>query len=708
MRRLALFLMSTVAISPMIAFAQDADNSTTIETDDPTVLDRIIISGEKLDRDYLDTPTSVGVVTDEDIEVYEVQDVVDSFNRLANVRMLDSSGGDDLFSIRGLNGDGAAEVSNIVPLISTIIDGAVQNNEGSRRGFRSTWDLEQIEVLRGPQSSLYGRAALAGALVLESKDPTFFWEGAIEGEIGNFDKEGGAFVLSGPILEDQLAFRVSGESQKSTNNITYTDPANSFFGEDEYENYRVKLLWEPAEIDGLSALYTFNRAIDATGSDIVSGPDFHARVFSGNSFTSEFREIEVDNHIANVSFDFSDKYTVRSITSFIDTDLDISSLPGSAPSYQRQDNRVGDDFTQEFRLEIAEDEAPLSGIIGGFYGDFNQDTATSIQADSGLAGGGPPSGFIVPLQVGTITSEIETTAIYADLRYRLSEQWSLIGGLRYQEDEVRSTSNINSIFGPTASDVSADFDVWLPKYGIIYELGDMQTISFTGSRGYRSGFTTVENGVQNTIDPEFVWSHEIAYRYVSEDQNTSFGINVFHNDFQDQQVSTLVAGSGFLTETTNAGSSRSYGAEIEGRHDFENGLEIFGSLGLLETEFVDFNVAACAITCNGNEFPEAPNVTLAFGGKYSFDNGVYISADSSYTGSYYTGSDINNVNEIDGFFVANAAIGFETENLKASAYVKNLFDEEYETSITPGMTPAATTATIGDGRTYGVTLRAKF
>ncbi|MEM9332320.1 MAG: TonB-dependent receptor [Pseudomonadota bacterium] len=682
-----------------------------------TILDPITIFGEKVERGYLETPTSVGVVTDKEIEDYAVTDVVDSFDRLANVRMLDSSGGNDLFSIRGLNGDGAAEVSNIVPLISTIIDGALQNNEGSRRGFRSTWDLEQIEVLRGPQSSLYGRAALAGALVLESKDPTYEWEGALRGDIGQFDREGGAFMLSGPIFEDQLAFRISGESRFEKNDINFIDPANAFFGEDEYENYRAKLLWEPSSFDGLRALFTFNHAVDSPDTATVSGPNFTARNFAGLSIASEDREVTVDNYIADVSYEFNEAYVLRSITAHIDTDLDISSLPSSVGLFERQDNRIGDDLTQEVRLEIDDEQGMgLSGVVGGFFGRFDQDTTTSLFADSGLAFGGPPSGFLIPIQVGTLISEIDTTAFYADLRYKIFDNVSIIGGIRYQRDEVRNAANIVSALGPSIFDIEAEFDVWLPKYGVLYEIDEMQTISFIGSRGYRSGFTAVENGVQNTIDPEFVWTHEIAYRYVSDDQATSFGINVFLNEYEDQQVSVLDPMGPFpgATITQNAGSSRSYGAEIEGRHNFGNGLDIFGSVGLLQTEFVDFSAATCVITCDGNEFPEAPQVTASIGGIYRHNNGFFVSADASFTGSYFTGSDINNNFEIASFTVVNAKAGFENENFSASVFVKNLFDEEYLTSFTQNAFLDTNTmmpldgAGIGDSRQIGVEVIGRF
>ncbi|MEM6934401.1 MAG: TonB-dependent receptor, partial [Pseudomonadota bacterium] len=172
-----------------------------------SVLDPIVVLGGKIERSLLETPNSVGVVTSEDLEDFVIVDTFDSFNILANVRRLNAGGGNDAFQIRGLSADGISDIANSQPLVSLIIDGATQNSEGLRRGARSTWDLEQIEVLRGPQSGLYGRAALAGAVVLTSKDPTYFYEGALRGEAGTLDTLGGSFMISGPIVEDQVAIR---------------------------------------------------------------------------------------------------------------------------------------------------------------------------------------------------------------------------------------------------------------------------------------------------------------------------------------------------------------------------------------------------------------------------------------------------------------------------------------------------------------------
>lgn len=692
------FLCLTAATSP--ALAQEV------------VLEGIVISGEKVDRPFLETTTSVGVATSEEIETFSINSVYESFNRMANVRYFSNNGGNNGFGIRGLNADGASgEIANAVPLISVIIDGATQNKEGLRRGSRGTWDLKQIEVLRGPQSGLYGRAALAGAVVIESNDPTYEWEAGFRAAAANNEHKSGAVMLSGPIIADQVAFRVSAEGLDEVKDITFADPGNEPLAEDQYRSVRGKLLIEPQAISGLSALFTVSHTFDQPAANTVDG-NFFDRVLSTPSFTTEFREILVTNLISDVSYAFSDGFKLRSISAKIDTDLDVSSAP-SSPVYFREDTRDGDDFTQELRLEINDKErSGLTGVIGAFYGDFEEVTDTEIAADAGVVFGGPPAGFFIPIQIGTIGNQTETKAVYADLRYNILGPVSLIGGLRYQQDTVRNFSSVTSIFGPSIYNYEADFDVWLPKYGMAVEIDRAQSIAVTGTRGYRQGFTEniIATSTVNEVDPEYAWTYEIAYRLESPDRRLRFGTNVFYNEYENQQITIVNPNFPPFTNTFNVGEAHSYGAEIEGNYDFGNGFRVFGAVGLLKTEFDELeDPILCAPSggnCSGNEFPEAPNLTLSFGGSYRHHSGLLVALDANYTGDYYSTTDVNNLQvfEIDSRFLVNAKLGYEFGQYTASIFAKNLFDEQYITGISPGITSAS----IGDGRLVGVELRGKF
>ena len=209
----------------------------------------ITVTGEKVERSYLDTFSSVGIATQEDIETYGIDDLHDSFNTMANVRLFSSNRGNNGFQIRGVNSDGVSQPSSAAPTISVIIDGVTQSKEGLIRGSRGTWDVRQVEVLRGPQSTLQGRNALAGAVIVQTNDPTYETELNMKLLAGDLDRKEGAFTVSTPLIEDQLALRLSGEVREQVTDIAYTAAGNEPFAEDNYRGFRGKLLIEPKRID---------------------------------------------------------------------------------------------------------------------------------------------------------------------------------------------------------------------------------------------------------------------------------------------------------------------------------------------------------------------------------------------------------------------------------------------------------------------------
>lgn len=692
-------------------------------------LSPIRVYGTKVERSYLKTPDSVGVVTGQDLKEYSVTDVRDVFNRIANVSMLDANGGNDTFSIRGVNGDGvAAEVANSVTAISVVIDGALQNSEGSRRGFRSMWDMKQIEALRGPQSSLYGRAALAGALVIESNGPTYEWEGALRYDVGSHESLGRAAMLSGPILDQQVAFRLSYEDREIENDIRYTDSDLKHNGNDEFNNFRGKLLIEPDAIPKLSVLLSFNSAFDSPASELVDGPNYYDRELGDTADFGEIREIEVDNYVANIAYELSESYTLRSVSAMTDTSLEISSVPGSIV-FDRFDVRSGDDITQELRLEIDDSERGVSGVIGLYVGSF--ETSTNANWDVDLTYATCSQGYLGPdtspatclgiaetqprnfqsLIVGGSKTEISTQAVFADIRYDLNDRYTLIAGLRNQIDEVENQSDTTGLLASANYDIDARFNVILPKIGLSYDLSLTETVATTLSRGYRQGFTERNVSGQNDVDPEFVNTLEVAYRKESvRPGEYTFGANIFYNNYQDLQVVSLDPNTFATLETLNASSAESYGVEFDGRYRVASGIDIFGSLGWLRTKIKDLeNPVDCANSggnCEGNEFPEAPELTMAVGVSWLMGSGLFMAVDANYTDKYYSGGhiDSNDSYQVDSRWLLNSKLGYQMNYVTVSIFAKNMLDEEYLTSINP----VSGQAGIGDSALFGFEILAEF
>ena len=661
-------------------------------------LEEVLVIGEKLQRSYIDTYSSVGIVTAKDIEEYDIADTSDAYKRLANVRAFSQGAGSKSVAIRGLNADGVTQPTNSAALISMVVDGVTQSAEGLKRGSRGMWDVAQLEVYRGPQSTLQGRNALGGAVVIKSADPTFEPEYKLRGLYGELDREEVAGVVSGPVIDNELALRVSGEYAEKTSDITFTDPANKRFARDEYHNIRGKLLYLPRQLPKLQALLTISDVYDSPSSSPVTGPDFYARRFSGNSVFAEGRKMDLRNYNAELSWDMGGGVILKSTSGYNDTDLKIGSVP-SSETFFRNDHRKDGDFMQEFLVEVNEDTHGITGVAGLFYGAFDQKVDSDIQYYLG----GTPT-FI---QNGTFDNRTDTWAAYVDLRYRLTGPLSLILGGRYQRDSVHNSGNVATVpAGGSHYDLDSDFNVFLPKLGLSMDVAGNQTVAVTASRGYRQGFAETLVGSDETIDvdPEYVWSYEIAYRISTLNSKLLAGANLFYNDYTDQQVAVVNPEFAPLSNTVNAGNSESWGAELEAQYIFDFGLRLYGAVGLLKTKLGDFSFEGCPQgNCDGNQYGEAPELTASFGGEYTHASGMFGSIATSYTGEFYSGIVNSGSLEVDSSFVVDARIGYDFGWYRASVYANNVFDEHYMTGII-----SPNEAYVGDPRAMGIEVSTRF
>ncbi|MGL4094436.1 TonB-dependent receptor [Agrobacterium cavarae] len=698
----AIAIVATAASVGAGAGVARAQEPTANDEGSATVLETIVISGEKFGRDQFTTFTSVEVFTGGQLNDLVRPTLNDALNSAPNIRSFLSGEGNSDIVIRGLSSEGVTAPSRSNPVISVVVDGAEQGVEATRRGTRGVWDVEQIEVLRGPQSTLQGRNALAGSVIIKTKDPTYTPEAIFEGVGGSDEYRSGAFAVSAPIMKDELAFRISGQIFRGNNGIDYVDPSISDVGENEFEEIRGKLLWEPTEWAGFKGLFTVSRTHDKPAWGAVSGPDFFARRFDAT--TAERRDTYVNRYIADLSYEFDEDWKIQSITSFVDTDVDINSPRTSTLQpfqFIRGDTREGGDFSQDIRLTYGSEDTQFSGVFGVFAGrsTFDLDSNIQVVAD-------PSIPLVVPFQLLQAKNKSETVALYADTRYEFADRWTLLSGGRLVHDRVSANyagSLLDvSTFGyvPLTENNSVSNTEFLPKIGLAFELDGNQNLAATATKGYRPGFSELVIGTTNVnkVDPETLWAYELAYRSKWLEDTLQVNGNIFYYDYKNQQV-PLEFDPRFPGQTIslNAAESHSYGAELDVRYVFDNGLELFGSLGLMKTKFDKGDFA-------GKEFPEAPALTASIGGIYKHESGLFAGVDVSFTDGYYSKGDVNNVRLLGSFTVLNANVGYEKDNFKITAFAQNLLDEEYLTSIATN----GQTATVGEGRSFGIRVNATF
>ena len=233
------------------ALAQDA----------AAALPEMTVTGEKSERSLMQTAPSVRVFGER--ELADQTGIIGTNELLNGVANVTSTGTGNLApAVRGVDGTGPAQGADAFfagtrPRLNMQVDGRPLSYNEAIFGDVPLWDVEQVEVFRGPQSTMQGRNAIAGAVVVKTKDPTYDWETSAQFVGGNYDSRQYAAMVSGPILEDQLAFRLAVDRQSSVSFLDFQSyPEVADPGDFEATTIRGKLLFEPKGLDGFKNLLT--------------------------------------------------------------------------------------------------------------------------------------------------------------------------------------------------------------------------------------------------------------------------------------------------------------------------------------------------------------------------------------------------------------------------------------------------------------------
>lgn len=438
--------------------------------------DVILVYGEKVVRSVQETTTSVDVVSSQDIEDLNIIDLEDALRRVGNAGFVTvGNGRNEQFTLRGVQSQGVTGGTN-TPVAQLYIDGAVVPNQAAGAAISNAWDVQQIEVLRGAQSTVQGRNSLIGAIVVETVDPTneFDWDAQVRyGEYDTYDVAG---AIGGPIIKDQLLFRISGQYAESNGFVERPDGSDA--DEEETTLLRGKLVFTPNAIPDLRAEFSAIYTDETDGSALVDGDNPGRRVSSQDIATVTERELNL--YSLNLSYALSDAVDLVSLTTYskLETDevADFDGL-GAFPfpvSPMRMDVRDQTDFQEELRV-LYETER-LSGLFGVLYAERKADDKTSVtqvfptaavnvdfaplglddvylgvtgQATSGLVSIPTPATaprtladplvFGSSLSIGsdfTFEPEFQTFAVFGESTLEVTDRFDLTVGLRYEEEQA--------------------------------------------------------------------------------------------------------------------------------------------------------------------------------------------------------------------------------------------------------------------------------
>lgn len=676
LKKYSLALLLSTAIAPSVLADAEAEDTQSIE--------EITVYGEKIERSLKDATSSVSVISAETLQTGQYLSISDAIGEIPNVVSVTGT----VANVRGVSGNGAAGGFNGVSggskaRVLTLVDGVAEPFIGDLTGDTGLWDIQQVEVFRGPQSTTNGRNSIGGSIYVKTKDPSFNWEGAVKAGYRNQDGYyDGAAVVSGPLVEDQLAFRISAQHQEGD---TYLDelkfdthPTDLDLDEIKTSRVRGKLLWQPTGEDNLKLMYQFayRKEKGDTGRNYSVGhePRSHTPLFQ--------RYINTETYTNSLKLDYqiSDNYALDLLVAHMDHEYGFSgyeALPERSQILDFDEKNI----TIDGRFSFGINNPDFNGFIGLFYFRRTQDFASTRSA----------------LYSGDDISK--SKSIYGEVQYAVSERVNVILGGRIEND----LQTRNFTLGAINDQLNKDETLFLPKAVVQFEASDNTTLSLSARKGYNSGGGALDFFAQEYYfyDEESVMTYEFSVRSSLNDGNINISANAFYNDFDGYQ------GSNAARRITNIEGAKTYGLELEANAILSSNLELNLGLGLLDSEITNADAGFGDIV--GNELNAAPSFTGNISARYAVTEELSVRLGGNYVGKYF--ADINNTaeREAGGYFTTRLNIDYETANWKISAFVNNLFDVKEFTVREPigRRNPEGYNAVV-DPRTFGISATYNF
>ena len=671
------FTKSTIALTISTALT----TSINVQADDKANIEVITVNSDFRQQNLLKTPTSLSVLTANEIKQRNAQHLEELIAVSPNVNYASGSQRARYYQIRGI-GERSQFKEPINPSVGMIIDGVDFTGIGS---IANLFDVQQAEIYRGPQGTRFGANALAGMINITTNEPTDEFEGAIKLDAGNYDSYGLGIVLSGPAT-DSTNYRFAANQYKSDG---FTK--NVYLNKEDTNNrdettLRGKLAIEASQnltIDLAAFYFNFDN-----GYDVVSLDNTH------DSYSDEpgIDHQKTSAFSATFTYQGFDKFTLKALISNANSDLAYGydedwSYVGIADGwYSTTDYYFRDKSTNTLELRALSNASSKlfndsTSWIAGFYIKEDDESLKREYTD-------PADSFMSNFDTRSI-------AVYGQLESQLSAQWSLTTGLRVEQrdaDYVKSDGFTDKL----------DDTMVGGKLVLSYQQSDDSFWYGSINRGYKAGGVNTDGTLPNELrsfDPEYLTNFELGYKVSLLDNEAYIRTAIFYMDRDEMQVKSSKItlndnnSANFTEYLGNAASGKNYGLEIESSWQVSDNINLYGSLGLLYTEFNNF-ITADGLSLSGEEQSHAPNYQFNFGVNYQpTDAWLFnISLDGKdefyFSDTRYFDYDYNGTTELDeaiseqdikskSTVLLNASIAYLANNWQVKIWARNLTDKNY-------------------------------
>ncbi len=648
-------------------------------------VEEIVVTAERTNRSLRDTATSVQVMTAEDIaRAAGIQSIYDVLGDIPNV--VANRTANNAPAVRGIDGGGPAIGANAFfagtrPRVNFMVDGRALTFNEAIYLDGGIWDAQQIEVYRGPQSTLQGRNAIGGVIAIKTADPTFDWHGKARFILGEDNLRQTSAAVGGPLVGDTLAFRVSGDYRAEDAYITvYPYPQLPHPGHYAEQTYRGKLLFTPNSLDNFRSLLTVSYT-DAFAPQTLSVKKPFDSFLSSTTNTPRFRTRALVG-ISDTTWQMTDGLGLS--TYLTASDFKVNRYVNTGGGIAQID---GSEYTAEPRLRFGNSSDQISAFIAPYLFYSHQKEAID------LFGG------------GKFKDSTLTWAVFGEATWRPSSLFDLTFGSRY-EKENRDRSGGT---GPFLINYHRSFDAFLPRATASLHTSPQTTWGVTVGRGYNSGgagFAFNPPFPSFTYEKETVWNYEAFVRTSFFDDRMKVRANIFYNDYRGLQLPFDVAQnpSAPATIIRNAEKGTTYGAEVEARFTVHEGLDLKASGGLLQTKVNRYTDPSV----QGRDLPRSPAFQFSAGVYAAPIRNVDVSADVRYTDSYYSDVFNNARGKTDPYAEVNAQAGYRIGFARLFVSVTNLFNTHTPVLLTPVANPANDIASMNRPRRFMGGIEAAF
>ena len=691
-------------------------------------LEEIVVTARKKEESMQDVGLPVSAMSKTEIERAFARDISDLASVSPNLIIDETSQGPGGVAAIFIRGIGVADVEkNFDPAVGVVVDGIfIGANAGSL--LRSI-DLASIEVLRGPQGTLFGRNTIGGLINITTTQPTGELGAKVRVGVEDYDTwyADGIFNVG---ITDSLAAKLTLAKRDQQEGYYENVTLDKDVGRNDYQSYGINLLWDAT--DDLAFEYTYKK--EETDQDtpplLNTGQARHA-FCSGYGYcspsldkpiTGDRRKIaqvgyrpvgpladrnnpflvwnpdqveqvpmdatfDTDAHTFEVRWDITENYRLDYLYGYWESEETILSNWDGTPQLLYGTDRPADYEQDSHELRLTYDARDrLSFVLGGYL--WNSEYSIDLNSYIGF---NPdfPGQFLDIYQYSN--QETDSWAVFFEADYKLTDALTLTLGGRYTEDEKESRQYgiVNTITDPFTSHPDEKWDEFTPRVGLSYNISDDMMLFATYSNGYRSGGFNGRVGnlveAREPYDPETVDNFEIGIKSEWLENRLRVNANVFYLEYDDKQEELQLPDdndTGQKTVVTNAASATLQGVELDIQAFLGDGLSLRANLGYLDSEYDDFqytDLNGDIVDLSNLEFRRAPDWTGSFDATYEFDLGsgtMWMRGAYHYIGEHFV--NVTNVPELenDEQHIFDASVNYSINGFTFSLFGRNLTDED--------------------------------